>query len=217
MAIYHEDIVDIDLNSGSIHRSFLMHSIGEADKNANRFGIRTFRDGEPETLGTAVCTGYFIRADGGTVLLDTGVVDENVAYVTLPQSCYAVEGNFCLVIKMAGVDASGTNVTGTMRIIDGVVTNTTTDTVIDPGGVIPDINDLLELIEEAEAAIAGSVRYDVTQELTEAQRNTARNNIGMISVSFDQISGDDYMMTVSTNSEFVQISGDDYMLVTMAD
>ena len=211
MAIYHEDIVDIDLNSGTIHRSFSTHSIGEADKNANRYGIRAFRDGAPETLGTAVCTGYFIRADGGTVLVDTGVVEDNVAYVTLPQSCYAVEGNFCLIIKLAG-----NSVTGTMRIIDGVVANTTTDTVIDPGSVIPDINDLLELIEEAEAAIAGSVRFDVTQELTEAQRNTARNNIGMVSIEFQQLEGDEYLMSVATECVFENVTGDEYMLVLHA-
>ena len=31
MAIYKEDIVDIELESGTIHRSFLCHAIGLAD------------------------------------------------------------------------------------------------------------------------------------------------------------------------------------------
>lgn len=146
MAIYKEDIVDIELNSGSIHRSFLNRTIGEGDALANRFGIRAFRNGVAETLG-GTCTGYFIRPDGGTIAI-AGTVSENTAYVVLPQACYAYEGQFALAIKVA----SG-SVTGTMRIVDGVVSNTTTDTVVDPGTIIPSIETLLAAIEAAVASI----------------------------------------------------------------
>lgn len=214
MAVYREDIVDIDLQSGSIHRSYMSHAIGEADKNANRFGIRAFRDGVPENLGAAVCSGYFIRANGETVVISGGVVQGNVAYITLPQACYAIEGYFSLAIKLANVSDG---ITGTMRIVDGVVSNTTTDTVIDPGSVIPSIDDLLALIEEAEDVIQGSVRYDIAQELTSAQRNQARNNIGMVSIEFSQIENNEYLMNVSTACQFTNITGNEYMLVMHAD
>jgi len=211
MAIYLEDLVDIELGSGTIHRSFMNHSIGEADKNANRFGIRAFRNGASENLGAAVCTGYFIKATGETVIIP-GTVSDNTAYVTLPQTCYATEGQFSLAIKLAGGD-----ITSTVRIVDGIVANTTTDTVIDPGEVIPDINDLLELIEEAEAVIQGSIRYDIEQELTSAQRTQARDNIGMVSIEFVQISGNEYQMNVSTKCEFVNTQDNEYTLVLHAD
>lgn len=149
MALYKSDFVDIDLNSGSIHRSFLNRTIGEGDTLANRFGIRAFRGGEPEELAGS-CTGYFIRPDGGTVTI-IGTITRNEAYVDLPNACYAYEGQFALAIKVIG-----SGVTSTIRIVDGVVANTTTDTVVDPGTIIPSIE---TLIAEIQAAI-GSIPED---------------------------------------------------------
>ena len=147
MANYREDIVDIELTGGNIHRSFAKHAIGGGDEAANRFGIRTFRNGEPENI-SGNCFGLFIRADGETVAINNGTVSGNVAYVTLPSACYAVEGCFSLAIKV-----TGTNMTGTMRIVDGVVDRTSTDTPVDPGTILPTIDDLIEAINEAVASI----------------------------------------------------------------
>ena len=147
MAFYKEDIVDIELQSGTIHRSFLNHSIGSGDDDANRFGVRAFRNGVAENIGGS-CTGYFIRTDGATVVITGGVVSGNVAYVTLPETCYAVEGVFSLAIK-----CSGGGVTGTLRIVDGVVSRTTTSALVDPGTILPSIEDLIDDIEAAVASI----------------------------------------------------------------
>lgn len=147
MAIYKQDIVDVELNSGSVHRSFTGNIIGGGDEAANRFGVRTFRNGEPEDIG-GTCTGYFIRSDGATVVINNGVVDGNTAYITLPDTCYAVEGNFSLAIK-----CTGGSVIGTLRIVDGTVARTTTGSPIDPGTVIPSIEELLAAIDEAVASI----------------------------------------------------------------
>ena len=147
MAIYNENIVDIELTSGSIFRSFLSHTIGSGDELANRFGVRVFRNGEPENIG-GTCFGLFVRADGATVTINGGTVSGNTAYVTLPAACYAVEGNFTLAIKCQGSGA-----TGTLRIVDGVVSRTSTSAAVDPGTIIPSVETLIELIEEAEQSI----------------------------------------------------------------
>lgn len=150
MAIYKENIVDIDLENANIHRTFLKHTIGEGDSNANRFGVRVFRDGEPVDMSSVTCMGYFIRSDGGTVTLP-GTVAGSSAHVTLTSACYAVEGQFALAIKLS--DPTGEGVTGTMRIIDGVVSNTMTGTYIDPGTILPSIEELIATIEAAVASI----------------------------------------------------------------
>lgn len=147
MANYHEDIVNIELESGNIHRSFLHHSIGAGDDRANRFGVRVFRNGEPENVSGS-CFGLFIRADGATVAINNGTVSGNVAYVTLPDTCYAVEGQFCLTIKV-----STSSDTTTLRIVDGVVSRTSTDAIVDPGTIIPSIEYLIEAIEDAVESI----------------------------------------------------------------
>lgn len=146
MAIYKTDIADVELNGG-IHRSFCGNLIGEGDIQGDRFGVRCYRDGQAESVAGSTVVGYFIRADGSTVVISSGVVDGNLAYVILPQSCYAVEGAFSLAIKL-----TGGGITGTVRIVDGAVARTTTGTVVDPGNVIPDISDLLAAIEDLEEA-----------------------------------------------------------------
>lgn len=159
MAIYKEDIVDIELETGTVFRSFMNKAIGEGDANVNRFGFRCLRNGVPVSLtGTAV-VGHFMRADGNTVQL-SGTVDEETAYVTLSQSCYAVEGQFTLTIKL-----SGGGVTGTIRMVDGTVVNTTNGAVIDPGEVIPDLADYLAVVEDAEEAAETVFGISVTTEL----------------------------------------------------
>lgn len=147
MAIYKEDIVSIDLENGTIHRSFLRHSIGGGDKLANRFGVRVFRNGQPEALSGS-CKGYFIRSSGETIVISDGTISGNVAYVTLPESCYAQEGVFSLAIKVE----SG-SVKGTLRIVDGMVCRTSTDSAVDPGTIIPSVEALLAEIAAAEATI----------------------------------------------------------------
>ena len=147
MAIYKEDIVSIDLENGTIHRSFLRHSIGGGDKLANRFGVRVFRNGQPEAL-SGYCKGYFIRSSGETIVISDGTISSNVAYVTLPETCYAVEGVFSLAIKV--INGSETV---TMRIVDGVVSRTSSGSAVDPGTIIPSVEAMLAEIEAAEATI----------------------------------------------------------------
>lgn len=143
MANYKESIVDIELTKGHIHRSFYPHALGAGDENADRFGVRLFRNGQPENI-TGNCFGLFVRPDGETVPIENGVVSGNTAYVVLPDDCYAVEGVYSLAIKV-----SGGGVTGTMRIVDGMVDRTSTDVIVDPGTILPTIEDLIEAIQEA--------------------------------------------------------------------
>ena len=173
MAIYHSDIVDIELNSGTVHRSFAQKIIGEGDMKANRYGIRLWRNGEPESVGGSTCMGYFIRhANGDTVTINGGLFSGQEAFLELPEACYAYDGGFTLVIKLVGG-----GVTGTMRIVDGTVVDSMIGSPIDPGGAIPDLADLLAVIERAE---------------------DAAEVIAGISVYAEQVEGDNYAIVVNT-------------------
>lgn len=147
MANYREDIVDIDLECGNIFRSWMKHTIGEGDALADRFGVRVFRNGVPVQL-SGTCTGYFIRADGGTIPVTNSTVDGNLAYVILHDTCYEIEGVFSLAIKIN--NGSGENVT--LRIIDGVVSRTSTGIAADPT-IVPTVEALIQAINDAEASI----------------------------------------------------------------
>ena len=51
--------------------------------------------------------------------------------------------------------------------------------------------EITELLQEAQEI---AVRFDVAQELTNAQKGTARNNIG-INATVTNVSGDDFKIT----------------------
>lgn len=143
MAIYKRDIVDIDLESGSIHRSFISQTIGSGDNSANKFGVRTFRDGVPEDLSGASCQAVFMNAEGTNIALTSyGTVSGNEAYVTLPQACYNVEGQFTLAIKLV---KGGETVTS--RIVDGIVCNTGTTGTVAPTESVPTYQEILDVYD----------------------------------------------------------------------
>ena len=117
MAIYKNDIVDVELNGGGIHRTRMNHTIGKSDDDANRFGVRVLRDGAAESLTGISCAGYFTNSQGARTTL-SGTVSGSEAYVTLTDACYTVAGPFRLAIKL-----SGGGVTSTVRIVDGMIEN----------------------------------------------------------------------------------------------
>ena len=174
---FHQDIAVVELNnSGNIHRTFLNKSIGKGDSYANRFGVRLLFDGEPVNLGSASCIGLFMAPNGQNILIsgsDYTYCGGNIAYVQLPQACYNVEGQFTLAIKVIG-----DGVTGTMRIIDGTVDNTGVDGAVAPVESVPTYQEILAVYDQMLEAKDGAVRFDIEQELTDAQQTSARENIG---------------------------------------
>ena len=164
MDAYREDIVNIELETGTVHRTFLNHAVGEGDLFANRFGIKCFRDGQEVSMAGNSCVGFFIRADGTTLVIQGGIVGSK-AYVTLPEAAYAVEGNFTLAVKINDGHA-----TTTMRIVDGTVVNTTLMPISDPATVVPDLSTLLEVIERAEDAADEIAAIHITNQQIEGTR-----------------------------------------------
>lgn len=164
MNAYKEDILDVELESGNISRSFSNRTIGEGDIDGNKFGIRCWRKGEPVSLTGCSCIGYFIRGDGVTVVIN-GTVAGNMAYVTIPQEACAIQGQYKLTIKVA---ADGQSVT--IRMIDGTVVETVTGSIVDPGGVIPDIEELMALVTRIEAATAIISQVSLSSELITGTR-----------------------------------------------
>lgn len=161
MAIYKEDITDVDLDTGNISRSFVNKSIGESDANGDRFGVRCIRNKQPVDLTGYTVTGYFIRSNGTSVIIQ-GTASGSKAYVELPASCYVIEGTFSLAIKLTGQGK-----TATVRIVDGTVVNTVIGSVVDPGGIVPDLSELLAVIGRAEDAAETIGDFAITEQLIE--------------------------------------------------
>lgn len=122
--------------------TFLHGNLFSQDNAGNTINVHVMDNGEPATIGGTVSANV-IRADGNTVAV-SGAIDGNKAYVILPQACYAVPGRVEIIIKLT----QSTTITTIAAIVANVY-RSTTDTVVDPGTIIPSIQTLIEEIEDA--------------------------------------------------------------------
>lgn len=133
-----------------VDAEILMTSIrtlyASGDKNAHTFELSLCRNKEPLEIDGAGVIGYFIRADGYTVPIE-GTASGSVAKVTLSESCYAVVGQFNLIIKVTVGSERKAVFWG-----NGYVTRSQTDAIIDPSQTIPSLDELLAQIAATEAA-----------------------------------------------------------------
>ena len=115
---------------------YLNGNLFSADNGANRIGAEVY-DGETPVVLSGGVNGYVIRSDNVTIPV-TGELSGNRASIVLPSSCYSVVGPISIVIKVG---------TTTVGACASHVYRTTTDSIIDPGHVIPSIEELLAQIE----------------------------------------------------------------------
>lgn len=112
------------------------------DNQGNIIGVSIFDGGVSATLSGTVSANV-IRADGTTVAVD-GTLSGNKCSVVLPQSAYAVPGVISIIIKLT----SGSDITTVCAVVSNVYMSST-DTVVDPGTIIPSIEALIAEIEAA--------------------------------------------------------------------
>lgn len=166
---------DVDLRCGAqtpqIWPNALMLT---GDNLAHTWRVRVFDGGGTVALTGATVTGYFVRTDGNTVAVQ-GSVEGSTAIVTLAQACYAFEGDLKGVMRLT---LGGKTVTLSMLTL--MVRKVLTDAIIDPGNVIPSLEDLLAQIEAMETATAaantaeqGRVTAEQGRVTAEAARETA--------------------------------------------
>ena len=179
-------IAGVIKRQGDVGRGIKEESLGRifasGDGLAHIFQITVADNGVEQDLTGCSVQGYFIRSADDTVLI-TGSADGSVATVVLPAACYAVYGPFKLIIRVVNGSTRST-----VYVASGYVTRSSTDTIIDPGHVIPDITELLAQIDAmerataaAEAAATKAVRYDSAQSLQDSEKGTARTNIDAVS------------------------------------
>ena len=142
------------------------------DNNAHTWRVTVMDCGEAAQV-TGSVTGYFVRPDGNTVAVQ-GSLAGNVASVVLAQACYAQEGDVKAVMRLS----SGTGAKVTLAALILPVRNVLTDSIIDPGEVIPSLDELLAQIAsmeqlEDEVSAAESARVSAEQGRVTAEQARA--------------------------------------------
>lgn len=134
-----------DLNK-AVSVQYLCGNVFSQDNLANKVGVSVYSDGEAATLSGSISANV-IRSDGTTVSV-AGSFSGNQAWVILPQAAYAIPGLISIIIKCT----SSTTIT-TLCAVVATVYNSITDPVIDPGTIIPSVQNLIAQIEAAVATI----------------------------------------------------------------
>ena len=116
------------------------------DNLAHVWQVRVYQNGAAADLAGAAATGYFVRADGNTVVIQ-GSITGNMISVSFAQACYAIAGELSGVLRLT----TGEQVV-TLSALIFRVRNELTDSIIDPGEVIPSLDALLGQIAAMEAA-----------------------------------------------------------------
>ena len=120
------------------------------DNSAHQWLVEVFEHGSPYDLSGCNCTASFIRDDGNTVFV-TGTVSENVASVILPSACYAIQGPVRGILRISKNSQVASACETYFVVREGI-----TGSVVDPGEVIPNLDDLLAQIEAMETATASA-------------------------------------------------------------
>ena len=119
------------------------------DNLGNLVGAIVTRGGQPVAL-TGSVIGYAQRADGNTVVI-TGSKSENKAWIVLPEAAYAAPGRLVIVVRLVDGDSKTVLCACAANVL-----RTTTDQIIDPGEVIPDLDELLAQIDAMEQGTAAA-------------------------------------------------------------
>lgn len=143
----------------------LTGNLFSADNGGNKIGVEVFDNGVAASLSGSVY-GYMIREDGATVTV-SGTLSSNKAYIVLPASAYIVPGMISIVIKVG---------TTTVGACVGTVYRTTTDTIVDPGHVIPSLAELLAQIAACQAATTAATNAASSANSAASTANTAASN-----------------------------------------
>lgn len=158
-----------DLNKPLVKET-LDRVLAMGDDQGDQFNIAVTNGSEPKDLLGGSVLGYFIKIESGKKIEDCetitifGSTSKNIATIILPKSCYIKPCRFVLTIKV-----SIENTRHAVYIAEGSVIQTSTDHLIDPGHNIPDVEELLALIDQFENA--GKAATEATQRANDAAKN----------------------------------------------
>ena len=130
----------------AVNVQYIDGNVFSQDNNGNRVGVNVYDNGSAASLSGSVAANV-IRSDGATVAV-SGTLSGNQAYVDLPQAAYAVPGVISIVIKLT----SDSDITTLCAVVANVY-QSSTDSAVDPGTIIPSIETLIAEIEAAVASI----------------------------------------------------------------
>lgn len=153
-----ETWVDVNLQAG-VRRVAVPEGFFTQDHQANKLGVRVYNGAEPVNLYGGI-RWHAKLADGTTVSDDGEIIEySNMAYAVLKSEAYACVGPIAVAIQ--NIDDDDKTV---LAVFTGYVHETVTDQRVIPGNPVPDIDTLLEEIENLRDATTAANNIVLVQE-----------------------------------------------------
>ena len=134
----------------SVNPEYVASTCFTTDNNSVTIGVKVLRNGLAAELTGNVVAHVIRSADGGTVTFN-GSRTNNKIQATLPAACFAYPGQIAVALQLVSGSDKITLCKKIFSVVDGA-----TGTSIDPGSVVPNIDNLLAQLAALEQATAAA-------------------------------------------------------------
>lgn len=159
----------------------------QGDANAQTIRIEMMDKGQPAVLDGYDADGYLIREDGYKVMC-SGTVEGNVIEVPLNAHCYAVPGAYAAFVRIKTADAQTRR---TILRIVGYVLDEGNGPLVDTANVVPNIDELLAMLDRMEEArqevvkwAAATVEAETLAPGSEATAHAEESETGRVTIKY---------------------------------
>ena len=158
----------VDISKGTLYTTLGLQNthdqLIQGQSYANVLNVSVYDGAEPVALSGA-CMGYFVRQQDGSTVTVAGTISGNVASVEFPSFVYDYTGLLTITLNVGGT--SLVQIATTVRLGATMV-------VVDPGNVLPNLDEIQQIMLDVENALNQlSGALEASQAATQAANTAA--------------------------------------------
>ena len=158
----------VDISKGTLYTTLGLQNthdqLIQGQSYANVLNVSVYDGAEPVALSGG-CMGCFVRQQDGSTVTVAGTISGNVASVEFPSFVYAYTGRLTITLNVGGT--SLVQIATTVRLGATMV-------VVDPGNVLPNIDEIQQIMLDVENALNQlSGALEASQAATQAANTAA--------------------------------------------
>lgn len=158
----------VDISKGTLYTTLGLQNthdqLIQGQSYANVLNVSVYDGAEPIALSGA-CMGYFVRQQDGSTVTVAGTISGNVASVEFPSFVYAYTGRLTITLNVGST--SLVQIATTVRLGATMV-------VVDPGNVLPNLDEIQQIMLDVENALNQlSGALEASQAATQAANTAA--------------------------------------------
>lgn len=158
----------VDISKGTLYTTLGLQNthdqLIQGQSYANVLNVSVYDGSAPVAL-SGECMGYFVRQQDGSTVTVAGTISGNVASVEFPSFVYAYTGRLTITLNVGST--SLVQIATTVRLGATMV-------VVDPGNVLPNLDEIQQIMLDVESALDQlSGALEASQAATQAANTAA--------------------------------------------